>query len=463
MSDSTAYPSSGYAMYSLLLLGMIYTQNQWSRYILNYLYAVPYDDDGSAASTISIAEACDLSASDYGLLTGYGFSATFVITGLFMGRAADMHNRKNIITAGCYIWNIALTGMGMSSAFWQLLSCRLILGFGQAFSNPASYSMIADLFPPEKRATGNGMFASGVYIGGGLASVSESIAESLGWRETCYLCAVIGAGVSTILFVTVKEPARQKAATDKVKKLDASEEKKITTMESLKLIFGSPKVCLLLTAASVRYMGGYAIAGYLPTMYDYVFSSYVTQYSYINAYVVAFGGFCSSNAGGKITQMWLERGESKANYYVPMIGCLLGCPFICICCLSSNFYVSLCVGLFGEYLVAECWFGPFIAALQASLPNEARAMGVAVMMGTATFFGSLISYVIGVVYDSLLDAGYSTSVVRYVVLYSVLGTYLIAAGLFYAGSQMEDSESVKYSADATKKVSETSKLMEEEA
>lgn len=460
MLDSIEYPSHAYAMYSLMLLMIIYTQNQWARYILNYLYAVPYDDGESDASLISLTYSCDLTATEYGLLTGYGFSATFVITGLFMGRAADMYNRKNIVTIGCYIWNIALTGMGMSNDFTQLLAFRLLLGFGQAFSNPASYSMIADLFPAEKRATGNGIFASGVYIGGGLASVSESIAESIGWRETMYLCAIIGAGVATILFVTVGEPARQKTVSKEVKKTD---EPSISAMESMKLIFGSPKVCVLLAAASVRYMGGYAISGYLPDMYDYVFTSYTTQYSYINAYVVAFGGFVSSNAGGRITQMWVESGETRANYYVPMIGCLLGCPFMAICCLSSNFYVSLCVGLFGEYLVAECWFGPFIAALQGALPNEARAMGVAVMMGCATFFGSLASYIIGVVYDNLVDEGDSYNVVRYLVLYSVLGTYLTAAALFYLGSRMEDPPSVTKDSAVDVNVSERSKLMDEEA
>ena len=34
-----------YANTVLLLLGLIYVQNQWSRYSFNYLYAVSYDDD----------------------------------------------------------------------------------------------------------------------------------------------------------------------------------------------------------------------------------------------------------------------------------------------------------------------------------------------------------------------------------------------------------------------------------
>ena len=80
-----------------------------------------------------------------------------------MGRAADNGDRKNIITAGCLIWNLALMvlarvrthmlcynpskhtisalivppntkivqGMGMSNSFVELLAFRLILGFGQ--------------------------------------------------------------------------------------------------------------------------------------------------------------------------------------------------------------------------------------------------------------------------------------------------------------------------------------------
>lgn len=434
----TGYPSTAYANYGLLLLWAIYMQNQWSRYILNYLYAEPYDDKDDEADYISIAAADSLTTADYGLLTGYGFSATFVVTGLFMGRAADTYNRKYIITAGCYIWNLALMGMGMSSAFWQLLCWRLLLGFGQAFSNPSSYSMIADMYPPEKRAQANGIFASGVYIGGGMASISMSIALGIGWRNTCYLTAVIGAGLATALFVTYREPTRQM----KEAKRAAGEEKTpdMSAGEAMKLILTTPKVVVLLTAASVRYMGGYAISGYLPDMYDYVFSNYTTQYSYINAYVVAFGGFMSSWAGGKITTMWLESGQAKANYYVPMIGCIVACPFMAICCLSSNFYVSILVGLLGEYLTAECWFGPFMSCLQSSLPPRARGMGVATMMFTATFFGSLMSYLMGVVYDAMVDGGAADTCVRYIVLYSVLGTYLISAYLFYMGANMLDVE-----------------------
>ena len=215
----------------------------------------------------------------------------YSVTGLVMGKAADTYTRKNIVALGCAIWNVALGGMGMSNSFTELLIGRLVLGFGQAFSNPSSYSMIADLFPPEARAKANGIFTAGLYLGGGLASVSESLAEStpscrpwlvlirltlvplslsiptesgadLGWRNMMYICALCGLALSGILWTTTSEPKRISAGPKKA----AGEEKSTPIQDSLKVIFSTSKTNILLLSAGIRFMGGYAIAGYLPYM-----------------------------------------------------------------------------------------------------------------------------------------------------------------------------------------------------
>ena len=165
-----------YAWFVPTILGVIYVQNQWSRYLLNYMYAVPADDDKE-----SIRAATNLNAADYGILTGYGFAGTFCVAGLVAGRLADIWVRKYIIFLGVLIWNAGMFGIGVSTTFWQLLVFRLVLGAGQAFTNPASYALIADYFPEDKRAEANGLFACGVYIGGGVASLCLQMAESWGW------------------------------------------------------------------------------------------------------------------------------------------------------------------------------------------------------------------------------------------------------------------------------------------
>lgn len=455
---NNGYPSTAMANYTLGLLWLVYVSNQWARYIINYLYAISDDD-----SEYSISEACDLTTSEYGLLTGYGFSATFVVAGLFMGRAADSNNRKNIICAGCLIWSLATAGMGTASAFWSLLVGRLVLGFGASFSSPASYSTIADLFPPEQRPTANGIFASGVYIGGGIASVSEAIAEALGWRLTMYLCALCGGAVSVIMYLTATEPKRQSALAAAAKDSSAPKaaagedegsasaagaaEPELSAVQTVGWLLSDKHTGLLLAAASVRFMGGYAISGYLPTFFEDKFPDYATQYSYINAYVVAFGGFMSSYLGGKLTTAWIESGKQpdpslrwqgagKANYYVPALGCLGGIPFFLVCLYSSNFYVALLVGLLGEYFVAECWFGPYMTAMQAGVPSTMRGLAVATMMLTANFMGSLTSYVMGVIQDRV-DLGYKS--LETILCVAVVGTYLLAALLFVVASRTPPS------------------------
>ena len=63
-----------FSWFVLLVLGLIYTQQQWSRYSLNYLYNVSQD----------------------------------------AGRAADISSRKLIIFTGIFAWNVALLMIGYS-------------------------------------------------------------------------------------------------------------------------------------------------------------------------------------------------------------------------------------------------------------------------------------------------------------------------------------------------------------
>lgn len=391
----------------LLVLTVIYTQQQWSRYSLNYLYNISSDDDRT-----SIAKADSISYADYGILTGYGFSATFCIAGLFAGRAADIMSRRIIVFAGVAIWNVALFMMGSSHSFTLILCWRMLLGFGQAFSNPASYSLIADYFPEEQRAQANGLFACGVYIGGGMASLCISMATALGWRTTCFLIALVGFVCAAVEVLFVREPARSEDKKKEISGTTATQsdaDKPRNFRESFQTIYANNLVILLFWASSLRFMGGYAIAGYLPTFYAEVFPSYNEEYSYINAYVVAAGGFLSSWLGGTIADKW-RKSEPRARMYLPACGCFGALPFIAICCLAPNFYVSILLGLFLEYLIAECWFGPVIATMQSALPADCRALAIACFTLMGTFLGSAASYIIGVVYDVLLSQGYATQV-----------------------------------------------------
>ena len=136
----TAPLYSWYVAGVLLLVGI---SNQWSRYLLPYLYAASFSADAPSGHKrfVSINYALDLTptqcafararslratrsrardpprrdrpapararARRYGLLAGYGFSVVYCLMSLVMGRAADRYNRKLIIVEGLVIWNAA--------------------------------------------------------------------------------------------------------------------------------------------------------------------------------------------------------------------------------------------------------------------------------------------------------------------------------------------------------------------
>ena len=69
--------------------------------------------------------------------------------------ATNTHARAHARTLFPAIRNGATVLLGTATSFPTLLAARIILGIGEAFSAPASYSLIADYFPSEGRGEAN--------------------------------------------------------------------------------------------------------------------------------------------------------------------------------------------------------------------------------------------------------------------------------------------------------------------
>jgi hypothetical protein len=94
----------------------------------------------------------------------------------------------------------------------------------------------------------------------------------------------------------------------------------------------------------------------------YTTDQYKTLYSILNAFVIACAGFISSFCGA-LASDYFEKKNYMSKSYICILGSLLGCPTIAMCCLTTNsFYLSI-AGLFLEYLFAECWSAPAIGMI----------------------------------------------------------------------------------------------------
>lgn len=94
----------------------------------------------------------------------------------------------------------------MITGYGDLIPLRAVIGASQAFFNPAAYTIISEIFPKKMIGSINGIFSSGIYLGGGLASLSIILDGQIGWRNTLFVIGGLGVLVAAMCLFLVTEP-----------------------------------------------------------------------------------------------------------------------------------------------------------------------------------------------------------------------------------------------------------------
>jgi MFS family permease len=89
--------------------------------------------------------------------------------GLPLGWLADRVHRVRLMAVAILFWSLMTFLSGYATEYWHLLLCRFGVGFGEAALVPAAVSLLADLFPPQRRALPVSVFTAGLAVGSGLA------------------------------------------------------------------------------------------------------------------------------------------------------------------------------------------------------------------------------------------------------------------------------------------------------
>jgi MFS family permease len=144
-----------------------------------------------------------------GFLSGFAFTACYVLFGLPLSALAERTSRRNIVGVSIALWSVMTALCGRVATFGQLVLLRVGVGIGEAGMTPSSHSLISDLFPPERRGTAISIYTIGIHLGifTGLA-LGGYLAEHFGWRSTFFLISLPGIAVALLIFLTVAEPAR---------------------------------------------------------------------------------------------------------------------------------------------------------------------------------------------------------------------------------------------------------------
>lgn len=176
----------------------------------------------------SIKQDLRVSDAQLGFLWGTVFAAFYTVFGIPLGLYADLGSRKRLIGWGLGLWSLMTVLSGFASSFPTLALARMGVGIGEATCSPAAYSLIADLFPRNQRATALGIYSLGIYLGIGLSTfIGGLVVDSwnlafpagsgplglVGWQA-----AFVVAGLPGLLLVPVvlwlREPSRATPVAD---------------------------------------------------------------------------------------------------------------------------------------------------------------------------------------------------------------------------------------------------------
>ncbi|MEO8723106.1 MAG: MFS transporter [Sphingobium sp.] len=200
------WPSPWQAWYTVALLGLLYIISWVDRNIL-VLLAQP------------VSQALGLDDRQMALLLGLGFALLYAIGGVLLGHFVDTRNRRTVATCGIILWSTATVLSAFATSFWSMLLLRCGVALGEAVLMPAAISLIADLFPRERRGLPVAVFTSiggvmtiGSYAGGAAAiGIAGSINGVVGlsvWQTTLIIVGLPGFALALIFALSATVPAR---------------------------------------------------------------------------------------------------------------------------------------------------------------------------------------------------------------------------------------------------------------
>lgn len=399
-TETRAAPPPGYARTVLAMLLLVYTFNFLDRQILGIL-AKPIMAD------------LNLTRTEFGAIGGLAFAILYSVLGVPLSYIADRTSRSGVIAGSLAVWSLFTGLCGVATGYWQLFLFRLGVGVGEAGGVAPSYAVIADYFPPERRARALAIYSLGIPIGLALGTlVGAYIAALVDWRAAFITMGVIGIVIAPIFRRVVRDVPRVAIAKDAA---------------PVSAVFGilaaQPAFWLLAFGASFSSLCGYGLALWTPSVLMENFKFDLVHTGQFTASLLLIGGVAGVFAGGWFADK-LGKGDRAWYAWLPAIAWLITAPMFAVGLLTSNVTLAWALLLIPNGLNI-LWLGPVTTAVQHMVPQHMRATA----SGSFLMINNLIGLGAGPLLMGFLSeelkASYGAEALRYGAVYC-LGFYVLA-------------------------------------
>ena len=380
LTSTASQTLAGYRT-TLTLLVLAYTLSICDRMILSILFP-------------DIKAEFGLSDTQLGLLGGISFALFYATMGLPIARLSDQYSRKWIIVASLVIFSLMTAFSGLAAGFVSLLLFRIGVGIGEAGVNPASHSIIADYFPPHRRALAMATLMLGGSFGMMLGFVGGGfIAEAYGWRIALISVGIPGLLLAAGIAKLFKEPARGTFETQE----PAPPPPILTTAATM---WANPAMRHLIAGSVVAGLMSYGLTQWLPTFFMRTHDLSQSQTGMMMAGVFGILGAIGALLAGK----WFDRLSIRGFQYglwMLVLVAFVSIPFFIMGLFADNLTTAMLLFIIPGF-VGNCFLGPTIAMVQTLSPVHMRAVSSAIKMLFINLIGlGLGPLLVGVLSDLL--------------------------------------------------------------
>jgi len=376
--NNNNYPTTGRAWFTVVILLLAYVLSFIDRQILNLLVGPIRADLGISDTQMS-------------LLMGLSFAIFYTVAGIPLGRVADSRSRRGLIAWGIFFWSLMTAACGLAKTYWHFVLFRIGVGAGEAALSPAAYSLMADSFPPEKRATAISVYSMGIYLGAGMAFLLGGIvitwANAKGdvtlpvlgvirpWQLIFLVLGVVGALFSLVL-LAIREPTR--------KGVGAGVAVPLKDVGAYLLKIRKAVICHNFGFACLSF-ASYGASAWIPTFFIRTHGLTAGEVGIYYGSLVMVAGSLGIVFGGRLSDYLARKGHQDANMRVGLLSAVL--TLMCnVVFLVDNMTLLWVIMFFNVFTVAMP-FGVAPAAIQEVMPNSMRGQASAIYLFVITLIG----------------------------------------------------------------------------
>ncbi len=350
-----------------------------------------------------------LSDTEIGFITGLAFTLFYATMGIPIARLADRYSRKNIIAIALSVWSAMTAVCGLAQNFAQLAVARIMVGVGEAGASPPSHSLIADLFPVEKRARALSVYSLGAPVGILVGFMLGGwITQLYGWRAALFTVGIPGILVALVVYRKLHEPERG-AADGLARKAEVQ-----PFWFSLKTLMSSPTFRHLSVGTGLYTVVWLGVVQWLPSFFTRSFGLEIGEVGTWLAIILSVSQIIGMLLGGWLADR-LGAADLRWYVWVPSLAILVSTPMFVLTFLTQNPTVAF-LSLFLPFMIGVMQGPPSFAVAQGLADVRMRAMAAALLLLITNLIGGGIGpQAVGIMSD-YLATGYQQDSLRYALL-----------------------------------------------